>query len=332
LDDPLIYVRAVHFAATLTVAGLAFFVPLIANPAFRDAGKDARVAPAVRFRLGWVMWVALALAVLSGAAWLMLNAQTMSGSTWDDLWSTDVVGTVLLQTTFGRDWLARVVLACLLAGAFALLSPSEERQPIWLKAALLTLGAAFAGTLAWAGHGAGGLGVESFVHPAADVLHLVAAAAWVGMLLPLLLLLTAVGRDPASLAMARSATVRFSTLGVVSVATLLLTGSVNTWYLAGSVPALTETNYGRLLLVKIALFLGMVAVAAFNRLSLTPRLVRGASEGRTHNVLFHLRRNVVVEVLLGAMIIVIVAMLGTTPPGLHQMAAPPAAEVSHHSH
>jgi putative copper resistance protein D len=152
------------------------------------------------------------------------------------------------------------------------------------------------------------------------------------MLLPLAMLLTAVGHDEASVALARKAIVRFSTLGIVSVATLLATGSVNTWYLAGSVSALTETTYGRLLLAKIALFLGMVAVAAFNRLSLTPRLVRGLSETDAPDALRQLRRNAGVEVLIGAMIIGIVAVLGTNPPGLHQMTTAPAAETNHPSH
>ena len=101
---------------------------------------------------------------------------------------------------------------------------------------------------------------------------------------------------------------------------------------SGSVSALTETTYGRLLLAKIALFLGMVAVAAINRLSLTPRLVRGSSETDAPDALRQLRRNAGVEVLIGAMIIGIVAVLGTNPPGLHQMTAAPAAETNHPSH
>jgi hypothetical protein len=46
--------------------------------------------------------------------------------------------------------------------------------------------------------------------------------------------------------------------------------------LAGSIQALTATDYGHLLLVKIALFLVMVALATVNRLRLTPRLVEAA--------------------------------------------------------
>ena len=167
--------------------------------------------------------------------------------------------------------------------------------------------------LAWAGHAAGGLGLEAILHPAADVLHPVASAARVGALVPLALLLGAVGRDGASLAIARTATLRFSTLGIASVATLLVTGTVNTWYLSGSIPALVGTDYGRLLLAKVALFLGMVAIAAVNRLRLTRRLVQEASMAATRDALRQLRRNAAIEAFAGALI-VIVAVLGTNRP------------------
>ena len=55
------------------------------------------------------------------------------------------------------------------------------------------------------------------------------------------------------------------------VATILITGLINTWNLVGSVEALLDTAYGRLLLVKIALFLAMVSVAAVNRFRLSPQ-------------------------------------------------------------
>ena len=58
----------------------------------------------------------------------------------------------------------------------------------------MVLAAALVGTLAFAGHAIGGEGIEGIVHPAADVLHLVAAAAWVGALVPLALLLAMTGR------------------------------------------------------------------------------------------------------------------------------------------
>jgi putative copper resistance protein D len=317
LSDPLVYVRAVHFAATLQVAGVAFFLVFIAEPAFRNAASDTRVAAKVRSRLTWLAWIGLVLAVISGAAWLVLTAAAMSQQPLAGVFSGGVLWTVLSDTTFGNDWLLRAVLACLLAGLFA---PALSQQRIaspGFKSALVISAAALVGSLAWAGHAAGGIGVEATVHPIADVLHLVAAAAWVGALIPLALLLSTVTQEAASLAIARTATLHFSTLGIASVATLLATGLINTWYLAGSVPALVGTDYGRLLLAKIAVFLCMVAIAAFNLLRLTPRIVKIANVTAAQHALGQLRRNAAIETVAGAIVLTIVGVLGTLPPAIH---------------
>ncbi|HKR19126.1 MAG TPA: CopD family protein, partial [Stellaceae bacterium] len=109
------------------------------------------------------------------------------------------------------------------------------------------------------------------------------------------------------------ATRRFSLMAMISVVVLLASGIVNTWYLAGNVPALIGTPYGRLLLIKIGLFLIMLTVAAVNRLRLTPRLAGAAPNA----ALAQLRRNALIESGLGLGILAIVGVLGILPPGLH---------------
>jgi putative copper resistance protein D len=318
LADPLLYARAIHFAATLLVAGVALFVVFVAAPAWRDAAIDSAVAINVRRRLALIAWISLALAAFSGAAWLVLTAAAMSDLSAAQVFGDGVLWTVLSQTVFGRDWLIRLVLACALAATLPSLLTQQNHKTRWIETAAAVLAAAFAGTLAWSGHAAGGLGGEAILHPAADVLHLIAAAAWVGALVPLIVLFAAAaGADDASLAMARTATTRFSMLGIVSVGTLLATGIVNTYYLAGSVPALLHTDYGRLLLIKIALFLAMVAIAAVNRLRLTPQLLQQASIAASRDALRQLRRNAATEALAGAIVIAIVAALGTMAPAIH---------------
>jgi putative copper resistance protein D len=317
VGDALVYVRAVHFAATIAVAGVAFFLIFIAEPAFRGTDAGTQLLGIVRPRLAWIAWISLMVTVVTGAAWLVLLAQSMSDSPLEEVFSEGILWTVLLETGFGRDWLARFVLACFLAGLLVPFLSAQRVKPVWIKVVVAALAATLVGTLAWAGHAVGGPGIEAIIHPAADFLHLVAAAAWVGMLLPLALVLAAAGRDTASVSIARTATVRFSTIGIASVGTLLVMGSINTWYLAGSLQALTDTDYGRLLLTKVALFLVMVAIAAINRLHYTPRLAQVASAFATQEALRHLRRNTVIEVVLGAIIICIVAVLGVTPHGSH---------------
>lgn len=316
MNDLLIYARAVHFAATIMAAGIAFFAVWIAEPALGKS-PDGNFAGALRRRLGWIAWISLAFCLLSGAAWFVLTAASMSGQPLAQIYAQDVLWTVLSQTVFGNDWLLRLVFGCGLAATFVALFSARGSASLWLKIAAALFAAAFVGSLAWAGHAIGAEGAEGIVHPAADVLHLAAAAAWAGALAPLALLLAMTGKDANALGAARTATLRFSTLGIASVAALLVSGIVNTWYLAGSVAALTQTQYGHLLLIKIAVFFAMVGVAAVNRLRLTPRLVADAQPATAHRARRALCRNAAVEATLGAAVIAIVAVLGTLPPGSH---------------
>jgi putative copper export protein/mono/diheme cytochrome c family protein len=234
------------------------------------------------------------------------------------VFSDGVLWTVLLHTTFGHDWLVRLVLAALLAAALCWISSKLAGRSRWTVAALLA--AAFATALVHSGHAAATSGWLGTFHRAADGLHLIAASAWLGGLLPLALLFAATRRGDISLAVARDATLRFSTLGLISVGALLATGIVNGWLLVGGMPALAGTDYGRLLLIKLALFVAMVVIAAFNRLRLTPRLVRAAGAAIAPDKgdgLRALARNSMIEATLGLAIIVIVGALGTTPPGSH---------------
>ncbi|HEX3937908.1 MAG TPA: copper homeostasis membrane protein CopD [Xanthobacteraceae bacterium] len=317
MTDPLFFARALHFAATLSVAGVVFFIVLIAEPALRGTARESRIAVAIRARLAWIAWVSLIVALVSAVPCLVIVAQSMSGQPLGALYAQGVLGTVLTQTDFGNDWLLRVVLACALGGLFVHVLDANGAASRTLRAATVILAAAYAGGLAWTGHAIGGQGTEGVLHPAADVLHLIAAAAWVGGLLPLALLLTMTRADATVLAVARTATRRFSNLGIASVAALIVSGLINSWYLVGSIPALTETDYGRLLLIKLVLFLVMVGIAAVNWSQLTPKLVQDADLAAAQHARRRLRRNAAIEAVIGTAIVIIVAVLGTLPPASH---------------
>jgi copper resistance protein D len=316
MSDPLVWARFLHFAATVSLSGLVIFHAFVGTPALAAPGVDAATVRLVGPRLARLAWASAALAVLSGAASLAVQTAAMGERPLSDLWSDGLVATVLLDTDFGHVWLLRLALLVLLAAA---LRPPyfSAPAPAWRRGAALALAVAFVAALAFAGHAAAGDGVEGVIHQAADVLHLVAAAAWVGALVPLAIALAAPKDGGSSLAIARTATLRFSTLGIVSVGTVLATGIVNTLELAGTVPALFGTSYGRLLLVKIALFLAMLAIAAVNRMRLTPQLAAGGVA--VGPALRQLRTNALAEAVIGAVILFIVAMLGTLPPGREEV-------------
>jgi len=306
--------RIVHFASAAMLAGLMTFLLFVAEPVFRRPAVPSPEGLRRQFiRLGWA---ALALSVVSGAAWLVLLGARLGGQSLTTGTSRNAVWTVLTETRFGKDWLARLALAALLAVWLTRLGGAgwRSRQDGTIAA---VLSACFIGSLAWAGHGGANPGTSGIVQAAGDALHLVAAGAWIGGLVPFALVMAGArqARDRAWSAMAARIVARFSKLGVVVVATLVLTGILNSWFLVGSVPALVGTLYGRLLMLKVGLFIAMVALAAVNRLRLMPRLRDPAQA--PDRLLSGLLRNGLIETALGLAILAIVGALGTIPPAAH---------------
>jgi copper resistance protein D len=313
VDDALIVARGIHFAATAITAGVLIFAAVVAHPAFGTAHAIA-AGTVFRARSQAIGWIGLAVAVISGAAWVALQASAMSGLPLGEALSGEVLWIVVSKTHFGMVSDLRLALAGLLAVFLPLVG--SARWTRWLPPALA---AALAATIAWTGHAAATLGLLGTFHVAADALHVLASAAWIGGLVPLVMLL-ATARcydDPTWAMIARGATLRFSTLGIVSVATLVVTGIVNAWILVGSIPAIVGTDYGRLVLVKIALFSAMLSVATFNRLRLTPRLCLPSQTVLRKEALSQLTRNSTIEVVIGVVVFAIVAVLGTLHPAIH---------------
>ena len=291
---------------------------LIAAPAFRQAERTPALEARLDRRLLALAWTSLLLALLSGIGWLIVVGSQMSGMPLAAVVQQGVVGVVLTQTQFGKVWLVRGALVIVLAACLLVRIRSWKQIVRWIGLAVC---AALVVSLAWAGHGAATENVPGdFLHLPADLLHLLATGVWLGTLVPLALLLAEMLRDasPAGLTISRAACLRFSMLGITCVGTLVVTGIVNTWFLSGSIPALVGTLYGQLLLVKVAVFVAMIAVANANRSRLVPVLAHAASEvsGRL-NTVRTLSRNVFTEASLGIVVLSIVGIIGILPPGLH---------------
>ena len=73
------------------------------------------------------------------------------------------------------------------------------------------------------------------------------------------------------------------------------------------------TDYGRLLLAKIALFLAMLSLATINRLRLTP-VVHKIDAVTSQKALRNIQINTVLEATIGVLIVGIVGLLGTMSP------------------
>jgi hypothetical protein len=129
-------------------------------------------------------------------------------------------------------------------------------------------------------------------------------------LLPYAVSLPAAGRAnaPGALDAARRVTLRYSNLATAAVLTILATGVVNTLNLVGSLSSFTSSEYGRLLSLKLVVFVVMLAFAAINRFVLVPRF-SAMDVGA-------LKRNALIEPALGAVALLLVATFGTMAPPL----------------
>jgi putative copper resistance protein D len=265
--DAIPAIRTVHFASSLFPAGALVFLLCVARPAFRMSGAAATPEEIGRFRrrlLRYARWSLIA-ALVSGLLWFIAQAAAMSGRPLAAAFDVEILGTVWRRTLFGRVWTVRLFLALIPGGLLCLRPPTAKdagRPGIDGAAAFLT--AAFAATLAWAGHASATRGTPGVLHLAADVVHLVATGAWLGGLVPLAILVEAARRGdrPIWTGAARKAAWSFSSLALCCVGTLVVTGMVNSWLLVGSVPALLGTPYGRTLLLKIALFLAAIVIGS----------------------------------------------------------------------
>src|SRR5215467_6944009 len=182
--------RAVHFASALLIFGELVFALVVAAALRRAEAARAAGVEDDRCRACTVgAWSILA-SVASWVVWLSCEAVLMSGEPFVQAVSGDTLKLVL-ETRFGGLWIVRLALAAALAASLWVTrrswkNPRDKRSLLF---APLLIAGAYLATLAWAGHAAAGEGVERDIQVTSDLVHLLAAGAWVGALPALLAML-----------------------------------------------------------------------------------------------------------------------------------------------
>jgi putative copper resistance protein D len=154
----------------------------------------------------------------------------------------------------------------------------------------------------WTGHAAS----WGWIGSLNQALHALAGAAWIGALSALAIEVRRASRDPDHVSHAYAALSSFSGAGVIFVAAVAATGAVNTWIALKGLPDPARV-YDRVLIAKVGLFGGMLAVAAANRFVLVPAM-------RTSGKLRALTLAIGSEQVLGALVLIDVSALGALSP------------------
>ncbi|PWE08284.1 hypothetical protein DD630_16350 [Streptomyces sp. BSE7F] len=269
--------RYVSYAGFVVLAGGAAFVLACWAPGARVRAVQRLVVS------GWLALTAATLGLL-----MLRGSYTTSGKV-GDVFDLELLGDVL-QTKTGAALVSRLLLLAAAALFIAVLFGAYARTADAVEPERdaeddgggddggdrggpdkrdLTFGLALGGTVVAAGLAASwamsehaSQGLQAGVAMPVDVVHLLAVAAWLGGLTALLV---ALYRAPVETPVGRDAVRRFSRLAFGSVVTLAVTGVYQSWRQLGSWSAFTDTRYGQLLLVKIALVAVMVAVAFLSR-------------------------------------------------------------------
>jgi putative copper resistance protein D len=304
LEPAVVVLRLMQYAGAMVLMGSSLFF-VYALPKI-GAGSAAET-PWARKMLaagGGLLAVAALLSVPG-------QASVLTGSLAEGL-KPETLGAVVTGMDLGKAAVLRAAIAALAAILVLTLKPSRAS---WAIAA--GLGAVATASFAWMGHGAATEGAGGPVHLVSDILHGWAAAVWIGALVAFLLLLRTRHPTPEATAALHRALHGFSGLGTALVAVLIATGAINGWFLVGldRLEGLWTTPYGRLLSLKLVLFVAMLGLAAANRFQLTPALGRGlGAQNGARLALAALRRSVVVETLAGMTVLGLVAWFGTLAP------------------
>jgi len=280
-----------YVGAALLIGATVFLFGLW--PAGRDSARLSRLTTG-----------AVAVAAIGSIGALLVQGPYVAGRGLTGVFDPSL----LLETvssSYGRPLLLRVLaiaLAVPVLGIWPRIPPGEESAPSGVAGIgnAVLLAASFSLT----GHAA-----ESsprFLAEIADGLHLTAAGIWLGGLAVLILVFLP-DTDPereADVDTRVRVLARWSRTAMAAVGVLLVTGSYQAWRETGSVDAVTQTGYGRLLITKVSVVLGLLLLAAFARSRI----------GSVREGVGTLRRLVESEVVLGLAVLTVTTFLVATPP------------------
>jgi len=305
-ESPLyIVIRWVQFVAILVVTGtVAFYLFVLGFIRKKQRPDSPMLTPAslAAARVGYYAAI-----LLAAVALVRLIAQSYAMHPAGSGFAPALMWAMIGDTTWGWGWLVQVVAAVGAIIGFSAARRGSSRG--WIIATLGAVLGAFAPALS--GHAASVPALRTLAI-LADGLHIIGASGWLGSLLVLLaagipaaMRLQNEDRGPAVADLVNA----FSPTALVFAGLTVAAGVFAAWLHLGSIPALWQSQYGKTLLVKLAILGAVIATGAYNFLYVKPRL--GKLEGVTH-----IRRSATIEVGVAILVLLVTAVLVATPTAM----------------
>ena len=214
---------------------------------------------------------------------------------------------VVLQTSFGSIWIIRMAITVVLLAVWFLI---ENKSNVSNKKQILLLGLSLVliSTTTIIGHGAASEQLSAII---IDYIHSLIASVWIGgviffgfVLLPVLSKLDGNKKENATLL----AIPRFSSIIVISLGVLIITGPALLWLLEDDVTLLSQSSYGFLIMAKIGVATIMAALGGYNQFKVQKSAERDIKSDAI-NVHRKLGRSLKIEAVLGVILLGLVALL-----------------------
>jgi len=221
----------------------------------------------------------------------------------------------VIQTNFGNMWLIRMIITIVLLGLWFV---NNKKKSLSVKNKIPMLVSVFGliGTSSLIGHGAASGHVPAII---LDYIHNFVAAVWIGgiiyfvfTLLPTFSQLEETKREKMTLVLIP----RFSIIFIIAVGVVIITGPTLMWFLESDVGLITESIYGKLILVKISIAAIMIGFGGYFQFKIQKKAEKDFHTGSIQ-VYKKLRRSLKFDVVLGITLLGVVALLtnGTLPSG-----------------
>ena len=220
-----------------------------------------------------------------------------------------------IQTDFGMTWVMRMTITVILLGIWFALDRSKslsKKNQIPMLVAMLAL----ISTSSLIGHGAASGQTPALI---LDYVHNLVSGVWIGgiiyfvfILLPTFSQLKETQREKMSLLMIP----RFSIAFIIAVGVVIITGPTLLWFLESDIGLITESIYGQLIILKIAIASILIGFGGYFQLKLQKNAEKNLKSGK---ILVHkkLKKSLKVDVVLGIILLGVVALItnGTLPAG-----------------
>ena len=226
---------------------------------------------------------------------IMLGVQT---------WRLEVSPLEVIGTTFGTTWLIRMIITIIIIGIWFWM---EKKKEITIKGQipLLVTSLILIATTTMMGHGAS---TELEAPWILDYAHNLLSSIWIGGLIFFAFVaLPTIAKSDNSIKekITLSLIPRFSGLFIIAIGILIITGPTLLWFLDDNVGSLTESTYGKLILIKIGIAAIMIAFGGLYQV----KFLKNTHDFEKLNISKKISKPLKFEAGLGIALLAVVALL-----------------------